>query len=111
MTNIIGDFSPSPKRMALKKHQRKYPVSEIFHADMLGEGLTVEIAAQVGKFVYPLCALKQEELDVAEEKSGWAVGIPTSYAICKASARVTLFPAPDQDGYTLLVTSLVSRNG
>jgi hypothetical protein len=108
MTDIIGDCSPSTKRTALKKHKRKYALCEIFNADMLdvlNDVKVLEVAAQIGKTIYLIRALKQEELDIAEEKSGWAVGIPTSYAICKSSARLTLFPAPDEDGYTLLVTA------
>jgi len=70
----------------------------------------LNVSVQIGKFVYPLCALEQEEIDAIEKQSGWAVGIPTSYAIYK-EAVMTLFPAPDQAGYTLLVTSLNDQAG
>lgn len=110
MTNIIEDNDRVSRSFALKKHKRRYALSEIYGENIRDGQDYFSLKVQVGLYCYPLYALTQLELDDAEEKSGWAVGIPTSYAVRKADASLTLFPAPDQDGYTLEILTVVMKN-
>ena len=110
MTNVIEEDDRVSRPFALKKHKRRYALSEICSENIWDGKAYVSLKVQVGKYCYPLCALSQLELDDAEEKSHWAVGIPTSYAVRKADASLTLFPAPDQDGYMLEVLTVVVKN-